>query len=101
MYFVLFEATPCRNVKRVAGNTAGAYVSCYIQRATRDEAIQAAKAGIEAEGWIVDEPDEAYMVDDSTYPPGKEGRDYYQQALIDREVFVFHCFPDTDGEFVE
>jgi hypothetical protein len=96
MYFVLFEATPRRDA-RTAPGAAGAYVSCWIERPTLDEAVRVARSGIEAEGWIVDEPDEAYEVGAADYPPGKDGREYFEQALIDKEVFAFHLFPEVDG----
>ena len=97
MYFVLFEATPRRDA-RAAPEAAGAYVSCWIERPTLDEAVRVARTGIEVEGWIVAEPDEAYEVDAATYPPGKGGREYFEQALIDKEVWAFHLFPEVDGE---
>jgi hypothetical protein len=97
MYFVLFEATPRRDA-RTAPTAAGAYVSCWIERPTLDEAVRVARSGIEAEGWIVDEPDEAYEVDAATYTPGQAGRGYFEQALIDKEVWAFHVFPEVDGE---
>lgn len=73
-------------------------MSCWIERPTLDEAVRVARAGIEEEGWIVDEPDEAYAVDAATYPPGGDGREYFEQALIDKEVFVFHMYPEVDEE---
>jgi len=66
-------------------------VNCWIDRPTLAEAIDVARAGIRAEGWIVDEHDEAYEVDEQTYPPNKSGREYFQQALIDKEV-LFSTF---------
>lgn len=97
MFFVLFEATPRRSAS-VTEDVAGAYVNCWIERPTLDEAVRVARTAIEAEGWIVDEPDEAYWVDASTYHPGKDGREYFEQALIDKEVVVFHCFPEVDDD---
>jgi hypothetical protein len=95
VYFVLFEATPRRDAK-VDSDVAGAYVSCWIERPTRDEAVRVARTGIEENGWIVGDPDEAYEVNAATYPPGKNGREFFQQALIDKEVFVYHTFPEVD-----
>jgi hypothetical protein len=97
MYFLMFEATP-RRYARIAPEAAGAYVNCWIDRPTLGEAIRVARAGIEAEGWIVGEPDEAYEVDASTYPPGQAGRECFEQALIDKEVWRFHVFSEVDGE---
>jgi hypothetical protein len=97
MFLIQFNATPRRNVQ-TAPQAAGARVNCWIERSTLDEAVSAARAGIEAQGWIVNEHDEAYEVDETTYPPGKDGREYFEQALIDKEVFVFYTFPEVDGE---
>jgi hypothetical protein len=85
-------------VTRTAPEAAGGVVNCWIERPTLDEAIRVARESLAAEGWIVGEHDEAYEVDESTYPPGKDGREYFQQALIDKEVFVFYTFPEVDGE---
>jgi hypothetical protein len=97
MFLVQFEATPRRDAA-APPDAAGAFVSCWIERQTREEAIEVARAAIEAEGWIVGEPDEAYSVDADTYPPGKDGREYFEQALIDKEVLVYHCYPAEDEE---
>jgi hypothetical protein len=98
MYFILFEGTPRRNAKTAAG-AAGAFISCWIERPTLKQAIRVAREGITAQGWIVDDkPDEAYKVDAATYPPGKDGREYFEQALLDKTVWVFHQFPDVDEE---
>lgn len=97
MFFVQFEATPRRGAC-ISADVAGAFVNCWIERPTLEEAVQVARAAIEAENWIVDEPGEAHWVDASTYPPGKDSREYFEQALIDKEVFVFHCVPEVDDE---
>ncbi|MFT3786529.1 MAG: hypothetical protein QM770_10230 [Tepidisphaeraceae bacterium] len=97
MYFIQFDATP-RKDARTARDAAGAIVNCWIDRATIDEAIDAARAFIRAEGWIVDEPNAAHAVDASDYPPGQDGREHFEQALIDKEVFVLHTFPEVDEE---
>ena len=97
MFLVQFEATPRRDAA-APPDAAGAFVSCWIERGSLDEAIRVARAGIQAEGWIVGEPDEAYPVDAATYPPGKDGREYFEQALIDKEVFVYHCYPPEDDD---
>lgn len=74
-------------------------MSCWIEGPTLKEAILVAREGIKTEGWIVDdEPDEAYEVDSTTYPPGGDGREYFEQALIDKTVWVFHQFPEVDEE---
>ena len=98
MFFVQFEATPRREA-RSSADAAGAYVNCWIERSTLEEAIRVARCSIEAEGWIVDDPDEAFPVDASDYPDGHPGREYFEQAMVDKQVFVFHCFPEVDDEW--
>jgi hypothetical protein len=95
MFFVQFEATP-RKTARTASEAAGAYINCWIERSTLPEAVRVAREAIAAEGWITDEPEEAYEVDSNTYPPGKDGRAYFLQALTDKEVFVFYTHPEVD-----
>jgi hypothetical protein len=97
MFFVQFEGTPRRDA-RTGADAAGAYINCWIERPTLGEAVSIARSFIEAQGWIIDQPDEAYPVDEQTYPPGKDGREYFVQALIDREVYVFYQFPEVDLE---
>ena len=97
MFFVQFEATPRRDA-RVEPAAAGAYVNCWIERPTLYEAVEDARGRIEEQGWIAGEPDEAYEVDETDYPPGQAGREYFQQALIDKWVLVFYTFPERDED---
>jgi hypothetical protein len=93
MWFIRFDATP-RCDARTARHAAGAVVNCWVDQPTLHEAVEIAREGIRAEGWIVDEYHDAYEVDQTTYPPGKIGREFFEQALIDKEVFVFYAFPE-------
>jgi len=93
MFFVLFRAAP-RPGTRTAPDAAGAFVSCWIDRPTLEEAIDAGRTSTEKEGWTVREVEEAYTVNSSTYPPGKHGHEYFEQAQIDKEVFVYHTYPN-------
>ena len=97
MFYIQFLATPRKNA-RTAPEAAGAFVSCWIERPSLDEAIQVARASVEAEGWIVDDPEMAHEVNAEHYSKGEGGEQYFKQALVDKEVFVFHCFPDVDEE---
>src|SRR5688572_4824912 len=97
MFLVQFEATPRRDA-RTSPDSAGAFVNCWIERATLAEAIRVARADVEAEGWIVGEPDDAHAVDASDYPAGQIGREQFEQALVDKEVFRFHCYPVVDEQ---
>ena len=75
MFFIQFEGTP-RSDAHVFSHAAGAYINCWMDRATLADAVRDARADIEAQRWIVDEePEEAYRVTAADYPPGKAGRE--------------------------
>jgi hypothetical protein len=95
MFYFRFEATPRRDA-RVAPEAAGAFVSCWIERSTLQEAVRVARAGIEQQGWIVDQPEESREVTLKDYPAGHNGREQFEQALIDKEVFVFFTYPESE-----
>ena len=97
MFLLLFEVTADLNHPD-ADHIGGAFVGCWIDRATLREAEYVARKHIAQAGWIVGEFDEAYPVDEATYPPGSVGRSQFEQALLDREVFVFHTYPIVDQE---
>lgn len=97
MYFIQFEVTP-RHDHPKTNEIAGAVVNCWIERPTLEEAIEVAQEGIRAISWIVDEPDEAYIITRDDYDDDSPGLPYFEQALIDKEVFVFHCCPVDEDE---
>jgi hypothetical protein len=92
MFFLQFSATP-RHGACIAHEAGGALVNCWIERPNLEEAIGFARRGIEAEGWNAGEPDLAHAVDAAAYPPRTQQREYFEQALIDKEVLVFHTYP--------
>lgn len=98
IFFVTFEGTPRRG--SAAEDVGGALINCWMRRDTVAEAVAGARAGIEVEGWIVGEPDEAREVGDAEFPPEAEGREYYEQALRepDGEVLVFYQYPEVDED---
>jgi len=82
MFFLQFTITPRRSAE-FGSDAGGAYVCCRIERPKLQDAVDVARSNIVQRGWIVDEPDEAYVVDGSNHPPGTAGRDYFEQALTD------------------
>ena len=94
MFFIQFEATSRRTGAREG--IGGAFVNCWIDRPSLQSAISVARQMIEADGWIVGDADEAYAVDAGSYALDNPNREYFEQALIDREVIVFHRYPDSE-----
>ena len=71
----------------------GAYVSCWIKDQTLRNALHIAKGWIQDAGWFVEEIEEQYPVTAEDYTDKPDSAQYYAQALIDGEVFVYHVFP--------
>jgi hypothetical protein len=98
MYLFTFMAVPTPDAKEFH-EAGGAYVNCWIQsddrgdRGDRDAAEERAKELIEEYGWAVEALEEGAIVSGEDYPPGEEDREFYEQALIEREVLVFNTWP--------
>jgi hypothetical protein len=97
MYFFTFHAVPGPNCPDAA-KSGGAFVNCWIDQETWAKALAAAKHSIEERhGWIITTTEESKIVEPAEYEENREGLRYYQQALIDKEVFVFHRYPADDA----
>jgi hypothetical protein len=94
MRYLIFTVEPRRGSIH-AKSCLGAKVGCWIKDRSKEEAETVARTFIEGEAWNVLTLDDHQIVSDSTYKDKVEGRCYYEQALIDREVFVFYTFKET------
>ena len=93
-FFVMrvLAASPEKNAK----SSSVAYVSCWINDASRDSAFKKAINLIDAQGWTAEEIIEDYSISREDYLEKPDGLDYFEQALIDGEVLVFFV-PKKDG----
>ena len=71
----------------------GATVGCWIKNQTKKNAYLIAKGWIEDQGWVSLSLEDQQSVSEVDYTNNSESRKYFEQALIDDEVFVFHTFP--------
>jgi hypothetical protein len=92
MYYMVFHAVPQPHRSKSNG-FGGAFIGCWINRPTLSEADRIAREWIASEEWQVSNREEAYPVDRSMYGDDNASLKYYEQAIIDREVFVFHTYP--------
>ncbi len=95
MYYFLFEATPSLRHPET-NEVGGAFVNCWIVANTLADAEIVARKTICDQNWIVDEPEEAFEVTRSFYDKESSSLQYYDQAVVDKEVYVFHSFPVED-----
>lgn len=74
----------------------GAAVGCWIKDQTKDNAYHIAKGRIENQGWVVLELEEQKLISEEDYESDGEGKEYFEQALTDDEVFVFYTYPKDE-----
>ncbi len=90
MFYFRFEARP-KNGSPESAKVGGALINCWIQRVTREEAESYARGSIADEDWLITELEDAFVVTRETQAP--EGMQYFEQAEVDQNVFVFHRWP--------
>ena len=74
----------------------GANVGCWIKNQTKKNAYLIAKGWIEDHGWVTLALKDQHPVSHEDYKDKGEGRRYFEQALIDEEVFVFITSPEHE-----
>jgi hypothetical protein len=95
MFFFTFEAKP--SVDHPENNAiGGAFVNCWIEASTQTDAEKNARRTIEEHKWNIEILAESYLDDRAYYDDDAPGLQYYEQALMDKEVFVFHRYPVED-----
>jgi hypothetical protein len=92
MYFCVLEAEP------IAGTTAAqkyaaAAIACWINTDDRTFGKRRAIEMVEKVGWRAQSTTDEKLIDDDFYPSDSPSREYYEQALIDDEVFIIYTCP--------
>lgn len=97
MYFFTFLALPTPDAEEF--NTAGgAYVDCWIEDGNRERAEERALDLIEEYGWAAESLESEAVVSSLDYMDDAENREFFEQALVENEVLVFHTWPpEADG----
>ncbi len=91
-YFIQFETTPS-NEHPNESDTAGAFVNCWVRASEVQCAIETARDEITADGWIVGDPDEVRLIQESDFVNDPSNRSYFDQAQIDGMAFVYYRYP--------
>lgn len=104
---VRLEAVP-RLDSPEQGQVGGAFVNVYTTAVTEAEALRVAYAEVAETGWQVVSLEESIEMDRALAERRPDALPYFEQALLDGIVLVFHQFPlggkdetdeaDTEGE---
>jgi len=76
----------------------GAFISCWIQAVSIETARTMADLAIKENNWIVHKLEESNPIKKEDYGIGDESLEYYQQAEIDGEVYVYDAWPNEPQE---
>lgn len=97
MKFITYHLRPSEEFDNEE-QVGGAYVNCFIETDSSQQAQDIAKKQIVELNWEIIELEELTNLDQDTV--SDENREYYEQALIDKEVFVFYTYPidELEGE---
>lgn len=78
-----------------------AYVSCWMDRETEEQAIEDAKNFITQDPWIVEHVDSIDQVSADDFEDDPDGLKHFEQAKVDKNVLVFHVCPKHTTYFVQ
>ena len=96
MWFVSLSASPVAGTEDFV-KFGGAHVNCWLAL-PESEALGRAAQLVEAYGWRVEVVDESREVTRDDYQPESSGLAHFEQALTDREVVVFHTWPNEAND---
>ncbi len=91
MFLLTYHVKPTVDRQDNKG-TSGAFVNCYIITDSLKTADKIARREIKEQNWDILEQEDAQTVDSESIADDK--REYYNQALIDKTVFVFYTYPE-------
>ncbi|HKV10621.1 MAG TPA: hypothetical protein VJ725_20940 [Thermoanaerobaculia bacterium] len=97
MFFFTFLAAPTPDAQEYP-DTGGAYVDCWILGDDRSEAEERARDLIQDYGWSVEALESETTVTSQDYQDDEENREFYEQALVEREVLVFNTWPPGEED---
>ncbi|MEQ9207880.1 MAG: hypothetical protein RLN78_10980 [Phycisphaerales bacterium] len=95
MYFFSFHSIPLKPEDKL--EFGGAYVNCWIQDSSIGKAEERARAVVECNEWSITNQDNDSYETTRDHWIGDAQLEYYDQALIDGEVWVFHTYPVEDS----
>lgn len=92
-FLLRYVARPSDNHPEVS-STGEAAINCWIVNPSLEEADRIAVADIEGQDWVVLERESGGVTSPEDYEdPEDDGLQYYEQAQLDEEVYVFHKSP--------
>lgn len=96
IFFIQYEVVPLEKNSEYE-TTGGAVVNCWIKASSLNEADKIAAKVIEADHWKIINT-ESFSVNESFYEDDEDGAEYYRQAMVDGECYVYYSWPNEAQE---
>ena len=97
MFVVTVNALPGQGVSELS-DYGGASVNCWVLVASAEEAVVRSKAAVREARWVPESIESVSVVSSGDYSGDHTGRQYFEQALVDGIVVVFHTWPHGSPE---
>lgn len=97
IYFLQYESAPSPTSEDYK-DTGGAFINCWIQAKSIEDAKKQAETCIKESEWIILKLEKSHPVNREFYESDDESLEYFQQAEVDGEVYVFHSWPNEPQE---
>ncbi len=81
-----------------ATEVGGAMIDCYVAGMSADEAVEHARREIHETRWHIESLDDVGVLVESDFDDDPTGKEYFDQALIDGFVMMFHTWPNNDPD---
>jgi hypothetical protein len=92
MFYITYHAKPNKTSKDY-DNLGGAHINCWIEEKSSKNADLIARREIEFIDWSVKSIDEIVEVNIDSYTENDSKKEFFEQALIDKIVLLFHTYP--------
>ena len=98
IFYFQYQALPTLQSEAFE-DSGGAYVNCWVKADSEMQAREIATKAIEANNWrIVSVEEECREVTEEDFSENEKSLEYYLQATIDGECYVYHQWPNESQE---
>ena len=97
IYFLTFHTKPTLANEQV-NKIEGAYINCWIDADDIETAEKTAAQKIQDTNWEILNTEDGYEITREDYPSRNKGLECYEQALVDKEVYLTRVYPDKEDE---
>ena len=74
----------------------GAYITCWVESENLNAAVAITRETLANLSWEIVSLEEGHVVTACDYAGKSEGKEFFEQALIDKEVYNIHTYLKED-----